>query len=314
MVWNLRVRRSSNRRPPAATRPPARSRRIVFERLREAEDRIKAGAPVKDASRTVREWCWQWIDTSLEASEWRASTRAGYRTALTTTHRTAHRRYSFYRLAATDVEKWIVGLRDRGLKSSSINKYFQALRLAIDYAVRDGVLGRNVVREDVREPKVTRSRKPPLSDDETRQLYAALAGTRHLRLVQLIVTTGLRESEALGLKWEDLDIEHGVLAVRRSLSRVRDEMGILLGAEPKTSGSARTLPLDPTTVALINAQRASQLEDRTKAGSAWIETGHVFTTASGRPIDQRNLLRAVHNAAAKAGLRSPGRRRLTSIR
>ncbi len=49
----------------------------------------------------------------------------------------------------------------------------------------------------MREPKVTKSRKPPLSDDETRQLYAALAGTRHLRFIQLIVTTGCARAKPL---------------------------------------------------------------------------------------------------------------------
>ncbi len=70
------------------------------------------------------------------------STKSAYRTALTT-HVIGQPvgDVRLDRLAATDVEKWIVCLRERGLKSSSVNKYFQALRLALDYAVRDGVLG-----------------------------------------------------------------------------------------------------------------------------------------------------------------------------
>lgn len=290
-----------------------KTRKEVVQRLRDAEARIALGAPVKDSSRTVGEWCNQWLRTSLQASDWADSTKETYSSALMT-HVIGQPvgDIRLDRLCATDVEEWIVGLRakktarGKTMSSATVNKYFQVLRVALDFAVRDGVIGRNVVREDLREPKVTKTRKPLLSDDETLRLCAALRGGRYLRAVQLIAMTGLRESEALGLKWEDIDLNAGLLSVQRTLTRKVDEDGILQTRRPKTATSERMLPLGAEGVAILRKQHTDQLHDRLKAGSEWMDTGHVFTTASGRPTHQRNLLRAVHNAAAKARIRLPG--------
>ena len=72
--------------------------------------------------------------------------------------------------------------------------------------------------------------------------------------------------------------------------------------EPKTRKSRRTTPLPAYVATLLKAQRTRQLEERLRAGNAWNETGYVFTTELGQPFNPRNTLRAVVNAAKKAGL------------
>jgi len=73
-------------------------------------------------------------------------------------------------------------------------------------------------------------------------------------------------------------------------------------SEPKTAKSRRTVPITDNVAALLKAQRKAQAEDRLRAGTVWTESGYVFTTEHGLPLDPRNVLRAVEVAAAKAGL------------
>jgi integrase len=88
-----------------------------------------------------------------------------------------------------------------------------------------------------------------------------------------------------------------------TLSRVGDR---LLITEPKAPRSCRTAPLSPAIVSLIKAQRAAQAAERLHAGNQWTDSGLVFATPFGGPVDPRNVLRAIQIAAAKAGVKHVG--------
>lgn len=111
--------------------------------------------------------------------------------------------------------------------------------------------------------------------------------------------TGLRKGEALALLWEDIDLDRGTLRVRKTLSRVD---GNLVRTDPKTEKSKRTIPLRGAVAAVLKEHRRAQREERMRAMDVWTETGHVFTTETGQPVDPRNVLRATTTAATKAGL------------
>ena len=98
------------------------------------------------------------------------------------------------------------------------------------------------------------------------------------RTVALAV--GLRQSEALGLRWSDVDLENGTLSVRRGLHRVGGQG--LVYEEPKAERSRRTLALPKQLVEALRIPRAAQLEERIAAGPLW-EDGDdlVFAQANG---------------------------------
>ena len=76
--------------------------------------------------------------------------------------------------------------------------------------------------------------------------------------------------------------------------------------EPKTAKSRRTLPLSPSVVTMLEAHRKRQAAERTRAGSMWVESDHVFTTESGTSVEPYNILRAVMVAASDAALTDVG--------
>ncbi len=114
-----------------------------------------------------------------------------------------------------------------------------------------------------------------------------------------MLATGLRRGEALGLHWQDVDLDAAVLRVRWTLSRTSS--GLELG-EPKTEKSRRTVPLPRSAVAALREHRKRQAEERLAAGPLWERTGLVFTSEIGTALEPRNVLRRFEALAERAGL------------
>ncbi len=134
-------------------------------------------------------------------------------------------------------------------------------------------------------------------------LLKAAEGLRYRPVLALIAATGLRRGEALALRWEHINLKDGTLRVAATLSRVGHQLVI---TEPKSPRSRRTVPLSPVVVQLLRAQRAAQAAERLRAVNQWTDTGLVFTTEFGTPVEPRNILRTIELAAAKAGLENVG--------
>lgn len=105
----------------------------------------------------------------------------------------------------------------------------------------------------------------------------------------------------LGLRWIDVDLALGQLHVRQAAQRVG---GALRFDAPKTRRSRRTIPLPAFCVDALRERKALQAKDRLAAGSAWVDSGLVFTTRIGTPIEPRNLNRHWHATREAAGLQT----------
>ncbi|HEX5506178.1 MAG TPA: site-specific integrase [Thermomicrobiales bacterium] len=108
----------------------------------------------------------------------------------------------------------------------------------------------------------------------------------------------------LGLRWEALDLERGVLHVRRQLQHMKRERPTLKGL--KTRASRRDLDLPPRLVAHLRAHRERQRRVRERKGDAWRDQGLVFPSTVGTPMTPRILARQYQRLLRRAGL--PARR------
>jgi integrase len=106
-------------------------------------------------------------------------------------------------------------------------------------------------------------------------------------LYTVAVTAGLRQGELLGLRWEDVDLEAGMLQVRRVLSEARS--GRIFEA-PK-SGKGRHIRLTRKAIGALRVHRKRQLEERMQRAGLWREQGLVFPSQVGTPLSARNLQR-----------------------
>lgn len=184
------------------------------------------------------------------------------------------------------------------LSPRTVQYLHAVLRRALGQALKWGLVARNVATL-VNPPQVRRLEVQPLSPGEARQLLDAIDGDRLAALYSVALALGLRQGEALGVRWQDVDLDAGTLTVRKTMQRVYGKLELV---DPKTTKSHRTVALPDVAVAALQSHRVRQLEERLLAGSRWQESGLVFATAIGTPLDGRNVTRHFQKLLKDAGL------------
>ncbi|MBV8178807.1 MAG: site-specific integrase [Mycobacterium sp.] len=271
-----------------------KTQKAALTELKKVRDRLDAGKPARDATVTVAAWLERWRTTTLAVSDRAPATRSLY-DCLSRKHLEPATigRMSLDRLRPHHIEALILALREAKLSDSTIRSIYTVLRLALDGAVRDGLLARNPAAQ-VGRPGVQRREAKYLPADTVTALLRAAEASRYYPALVLMAGTGIRRGEAAALAWDAVDLDAGTMRVTATMSRVDGE---LVTTEPKTERSRRTVPLSTTLVALLKKHRKTQLEERLHAGNQWRDTGLVFTTELGSAVDPRNLLRVVEVAA-----------------
>lgn len=174
------------------------------------------------------------------------------------------------------------------------------LKSALEHAVREDELPRNVAR-NVKTTAPRPRRFQPLTVPEARQFLHAASSDRLHVLYELALRTGLRRGELLGLHWEDLDLDGGTASIHRSLQRTRTDGLTIL--HTKTRASERRIALPTECIHSLKSHRERQQEERQAAGMGWTDSGLVFTTPTGNPLDPANLTRRFGRLRDRAGLR-----------
>jgi integrase len=186
-----------------------------------------------------------------------------------------------------------------GLSGASLRHIHAVIRRALNVAVRWQLIAVNPATL-VDAPQGVQHEISPLTVVEARRLIEAAEGDRMRARWLVGLALGLRQGEALGLRWEDVDVDARLLRVRRALQRRRG--GGLVFAEPKTQRSKRVIPLPAQLVAALEDHHDQQARERAVAGSLWRDSGCVFTTPVGTPVDPRNDFREFRKLLARAGL------------
>jgi integrase len=119
-------------------------------------------------------------------------------------------------------------------------------------------------------------------------------------LLYTAIYTGLRRSELLGLRWQDLDLDRGQAAIVQTVQRLVG-LGYVFG-EPKTAKGRRQVALPKTVREVLRRHRVTQAEDRLRMGPVWNDCGLVFTNPTGGPMDPSALTRRFQRLLKAAGL------------
>lgn len=185
-----------------------------------------------------------------------------------------------------------------GLAPKTIVNYSQIVKMVVASAVSDEgdqicrrewnheFVGLPIVqKEKQRRPTVTRAELEAILSrvkDRYRTFFALLAGT------------GLRVGEALGVKTSDLADDCRILHVRRSIWRGKEQ-------EPKTLNAIRLIDVPEALAKILRKSSAGR-------------NGYLFSTAQGRPLQARNVLRVLHNAGKRVGFHAFRRYRAAVLR
>ena len=189
-------------------------------------------------------------------------------------------------LSSANVQGLYRSKLNSGLSRRTVQLIHTTLHKALKQAVRWGLVPRNVT-EAVTSPRPNKKEIHPLTPKEARTLLEAAKGERFEALYVLAVTAGLRRGELLGLRWTDVDLERGYVQVRQQLIRTR---GGLTFTSPK-GGKSRSVRLTTTAVKALQSHRERQLEEKLRLAGLWNESGLVFTTGIGTPMDGDNLVK-----------------------
>ena len=265
--------------------------------LERVSRRVQHGIPTKE---TVGDFLESWLAGKVAL---RSSTRRSYRQHLDDHLLPLLGHLRLYELAPEDVERAYAAIRignrarTRPIGPATLRRIHATLRSALNSAVKRNVLPFNpalhVELESVKRPRAvvwTEARvaawragapRPSVAVWTPEQTGAFLdfALTDPLYpLFHLIAFRGLRRGEAVGLPWVDVDLDRGQVTVSQQVVQLgwATEVG-----QPKTQGSERTIPLDRATTEVLRHHQQRQQELRRILGSAYVETGLVFTREDG---------------------------------
>lgn len=274
-----------------------RSRVETFSTEREAEKALTRwlseadeGAVVLPSKIVMRDLCRRWLDDEA-AAHVRPTTLAGYRATVENHVIPALGSVPAQRLTVADVQRF---RSEMVAKNSPRTAQLALLRLkqVLAWGVSADLLPRNVAA-GVKAPPGKAAERTTWTKAQARAFLTKAEKDTYNPLWLLLLTTGLRRGEALGLRWRDLDLDAGRLSVRQSvviLAGKKGEKARPVIQEPKSKAAKRTIDLDPATVAALRAHKDRQAFARKKA-TVWHDTDLVFCTGSGGILNPHNVLR-----------------------
>lgn len=260
-----------------------KTRGEVSEKLTRALAERDGGLVFDGEERTLAAYLDRWLDGSVKGSV-RPSTYESYERMIRNHLKPGLGKRKLKTLAPDHVQYFYRAKLDAGLAPGTVRLMHAVLTRALDQAVKWGAVGRNVCKATT-PPQPNPEEIKPLDAENAKRLLEVATGDRLEALYVLAVTAGLRIGELLGLKWEDLDANAGILRIRRTKSQAKT--GPTFTA-PK-NGKGRSIRLTRQAVEALKAHKASQNAERLKIGDLWEENGLVFCTHGGRPLDFHNL-------------------------
>jgi integrase len=235
-----------------------------------------AGVAVKPAQQTLNEYLDHWLEAAAKARV-RPKTFHGYRIILECHIRPALGARPLSKITPLEVQQTFQAMVDKGLSARTIEYTRMILKQAFKQAIQWRLLTFNPC-EGVPIPRRERAEMQALSPEQARRFLAVARGTRYGALFELALTTGLRPSEYLALKWEDLDWERGTLSVVRSLDA--EPGGGYRLEETKTRNSRRVVKLLPGVLSALGStgrRSSGSASKRASAGKSRV----LFSPTSG---------------------------------
>jgi integrase len=286
----------------------ARKRRTVYghtkaevaSKLRDLQTQTEDGVPAAVSGWTVRSYSAYWLE-HIAPNTLRPTTLANYDWILKKHVLPAVGGKKLEQLTPQNVRELHTAVARTGVSAHTVRLAHAVLRSILSEAAREQHIARNVASL-VRAPKIEHVEVEPWTAQEASTFLDSSRDSQFAQLYVVALTLGLRRGEILGLRWADINPERTQLRVRQTAHRAGAGQGITIGPT-KTARSKRTLPLPEKTATALRARASIQQADLRAAGDGWVDTGLVFTTTLGTPIEPSNLRRTFDKDIATAGVR-----------
>lgn len=271
------------RRPDGKRNRPrvyGRTAREVADKLAGLRRRVEDGGLTSGPGTATGAWLDHWLAT-IAGPSLRPRTREKYAWAVAAA-RPHLGGVPLAKLAPEHLEACYAAL-SRTLAPSSVHSVHRVLKTALRVAEERRRVTRSPA-ELARAPKVPHKEMAALSGGEVPAVLAAAAASVNGARWLFALAMGARQGEVLGLTWDRLDLDAGVVDLALQLQRTGREWHLV---DVKSAAGRRRLPLPAELVPILREHRRLQLERRIALGSAWVGStlGElVFPTALGAPV------------------------------
>lgn len=264
----------------------------VAAKLRAITSAIDSGIYFDATSLTVKEWFSEWFENymadkkPLTVKQYKSMTETHINPeigAVKLQNLTAAQLTKLYNKLARegkvttkkDKKTGKVTVTKEPSSPKTIKNIHAIIRKALDDAVDQGLIKDNVATR-AKVPRVEPKEIKPLTEEQQKAFFVAIKNHKYRWLYTVIVFTGLREAEAIGLTWDCIDFQKGTLKVYRQLQkRTKEEGGYQFAA--LKNDKARVIKLSPYVVQILSDLKRMQVESKT-------ESIFVFTNSSGNHL------------------------------
>lgn len=259
----------------------------AHDRLVEEQSKAIRGIPAAAESWKLAAYLDYWLENIVKPHR-RAATYALYESVIRLYLKPDLGHYWLRRLSVRMIQTFLNAKLAEGKSVRNVHIMREVLSAALTSAVREELISRNVARLTELPGRESRDIRPWSADEAIDFLRVAKPDPLYPAFV-LLILYGMRRGEVLGLRWQDVDLDAGTFAIRQQLQRVR---GSLRTGPVKTRAGNRELPISGLAREALFMRLQRQAADREAFGRAWRDTGLVFTTRSGLPVEPRNLARS----------------------
>lgn len=256
---------------------------------------IQNGEYVAPSKLTVDQWLGEWLEGHTGLAE---TSRGGYESDVKRITRGLGRT----RLRALTTAQISAYWRELGetYAPKTIKNTHGTLHKALADAVLQGVLARNPATH-AKLPRQVRLERETWTADQLSAFLEYAQSHRLYAAFHLMCSTGMRRSEVLGVRWQNIDLDAARLAVVDTVVPVRNVPTLRLG-ETKSRRSRRVVALDARTVAVLRDHRKRQNEERLRAGQAWADLDLVFADELGDMVNPDTFTRTTKRLAVEVGV------------
>ncbi len=263
------------------------------------EERMAAeangGMPAEDI--TVAELLERWLTS--RSRELRPGTIEGYRATIRAHIEPHIGRHSVRDLTPYLVQSWIDDRVEAGVGLTMLNHAVKRLRTALDSAVRLGLIATNPAQL-VDAPSAGKPRQAILTRAEIELLLTQAEADHFHPLWHLLVLAGLRRGEALGLRWQDVDLQAREIHVKQTVQVINHRPCI---GQPKTAAAVRTIAIPDRLVQALRIHKDRQAFAAAAVGELWLSRDLVVCTETGGPHNPANIYDHLEAMLDRAGVK-----------
>ena len=278
-----------------------KSKKVVAQKLRAAMADLDAGTYKAPCKMTVAQWLDIWVAEYLNSVK--PLTKHNYNKQVQKHFKPALGAVRLDALDTHTIQRFYNSLSASGLSPKTVKNLHGILHCALQQAIACDYLSRNPA-DACKLPKVTNPEIKPLEPVEIARLLKEAEQDDYCNLFIVAMFTGMRQGELLGLAWECVDFNSGIITVKQQL-QCKDGNYFL---ETPKSGKNRTILPAPIVMDALRNQLQRQQKEQEQAGKMWDNQFNlVFTDALGKYLVRRTVVKHFKKISQRAGISDDAR-------